>query len=262
MSASPQPQNPLFWHRSPQPGAAVQQFIQALNQVFFAGTTLEVNTMVVEAIANQRFIPWEVYQDLYQLNPQDLTQAAYPPAWQAVYLDLRHQLERQYHSLLREPASPLYDPDLLTAGPENLPPLPAPTGAKSEIQRLRYLLGDRQFLCCLRKMGELKSILDQRWRQCQRQGETAPDLAPPNLIYAKTVLQLDGTITNTYTEALMAHPHCGLILQAHQNNIQIGDQQWRGFLSFLVGLVHSSLKRPTPKRRSPKSLSAGSSPTL
>lgn len=236
MTTSPQTHNSKLPFRQPQPAESLHQFIQGLNQIFLDAATLEVNTMVVETITGQRFIPLDVYNELYQLNLDHLNQQDCPSQLGPLYLDLRHQLERQYHGLLREPSSLLYDPTVASNTPVTLPPLPNPAGDTSEIQQLQKLLGDRQFRCCLRKMGELKTALDQ---QKQRATTTA---TTPGLIYAKTVLQLDGTITNTYAEALLSHPQCGMILQAHQYNIQTSEQQWQGILNFLIGLVQGSLK--------------------
>ncbi|BAW95217.1 hypothetical protein NIES970_01190 [[Synechococcus] sp. NIES-970] len=238
--------------RQPKPAETMHQFIQSLNQIFWDATTLEVNTMVVETIDGQRFIPRMVYQELYRLNRVDLTQQHCPLELQAVYLNLRSQLERQYQALLREPSSLLYDQSLIepeTLSPE-ISPLPNPLGNAEEIEQLQKLLGDRQFLCCLRKVGELKTALDQQWRKQQQQGGTpATTTSSPELIQAKTVLQLDGTINNTYAAALLTHPHSTMILQIHQQNIQTSTQQWQGLLSFLMGLVQGSFQGRSPQRR-------------
>ncbi len=228
-----------------QPAAAMHQFIQALNQIFLDATTLEVSTMVVDVIDGQRFMPREVYQDLYHLSEDTLSQQHYSPDLQAAYGNLRSQLERQYQALLREQTHPLYHSE--SAGP--LPALPNPTGDAQDQQQIQNLLGDRQFLCCLRKLGELKIALDQRKRQHHQAKQTPPE----GIIYAKTILQLDGTIMNTYAEALMTHPHCTTILQAHQHNIQTSEQQWQGLLGFFISLIQGTFKRqPKPNRQTPK----------
>ncbi|ANV87175.1 hypothetical protein [Picosynechococcus sp. PCC 7117] len=225
--------------------AAMDPFIQALNQVFLDATTLEVSTMVVDAIDGQRFIPQEVYQDLYYLREDTLSQQHYSPDLQAAYGNLRSQLARQYHALLREPTHPLYHGE--NSGP--LPPLPNPTGDAQDQRQIQNLLGDRQFLCCLRKLGELKIALDQRKRQHQQAKQPLPE----GIIYAKTILQLDGTIANTYTEALMSHPHCTTVLQAHQHNIQTSEQQWQGLLRFFISLIQGTFKRqPKPSSQTSK----------
>lgn len=202
--------------------------------------------MVVAAISGQRFIPQEVYGELYDLDQDSLERQHCPPGLSAAYLDLRKQLTQQYHRLLQDPDSLLYDPIGAVCDSLSLPPLPRPAGDASEIQRLQHLLGDRQFLCCLRTLGEIKMSLDQQQRHTDATTESTP-------IYAKTVLQLDGTITNTYTEALLSHPHCPLILQTHQYNIQASEQQWHSILNFLISLLQGTMQRPLTSKNKPRS---------
>jgi hypothetical protein len=83
------------------------------------------------------------------------------------------------------------------------------------------LLKNRRFLAKIRKLGLIKNILDQ------------------NSVYAQTVIELDGTITNRYTERLLDHPQREQILEIHSQGVEDGGKQWGGIMGLIVKLIKS-----------------------
>ncbi len=85
---------------------------------------------------------------------------------------------------------------------------------------LRRILDNSRFLRSLRKISELKAALDNN-----------------DLIYAQTVLQLDGDVINRYRRDLFEQKHKDLIISIHHEGVSGGEKQWRGLLKFAVDLV-------------------------
>jgi hypothetical protein len=83
-------------------------------------------------------------------------------------------------------------------------------------------------------MSELKAALDG--------GQiTSVDI---DVIYAQTVMQLDGDIISRYHKKLFQLPEGDrdLILKIHNEGVVAGEKQWRGTLDFLIGIVQSIAK--------------------
>ncbi|MGB2926773.1 MAG: hypothetical protein WBB82_15850 [Limnothrix sp.] len=259
----------------------LNEFVRSLGGVLVDVTALEVNTMVVEYISGNKFIPWEVYRDTYPISRVYLEQQGYHPTLHKPYLDLRSQLELQYSLLLTDPNSEFYDASvidniretspILTDPtidsmdlPTRLPDPINPTGAE-EVARVRRLLSSSQFLCHLRKISELKAALDNRNRRLLRQavaltndvqGDGEEATIQPNvlndIIYAQTVIQLDGDIVNRYAEELFDHPYRDTILTVHRDSLITSEKQWRGLLSFIIDIIQSTIDRGvlrSPRRR-------------
>jgi hypothetical protein len=237
-------------------------------------TALEVNTMVVDKINASKFNAWEAYQAIYSIHDPDYFKAkgipeegSQPQELHKRYKSLFDQLEREYFYLLLEEDSGFYNPqdervkryrkrlenakiyqaNLVEADEENLklaqPILPAPTPVVDgqngnnqhdwietfkEIQRL---LNNDRFVRTLRKMSELKAALDSS-------DVTSNKI---DIIYAQTVMQLDGDIITRYHKDLFNLPEeaKNLIISTHNEGVISGEKQWRGVFSFLINLVQS-----------------------
>lgn len=250
----------------------LHEFVRSLGGVLADVSALEVNTMVVEQISGNKFSPWEVYRDIYPISRVYLEQQGYHPILHKAYLDLRSQLELQYALLLTDPGSNFYDPSVIENIREMSPILTDPTidsmdlptrlpdpinpTDASEVTRVRHLLNSANFLCHLRKISELKGALDNRNRRLIRQAitftnsttdpdkntlESSPILN--DVIYAQTVIQLDGDIVNRYAEELFQHPHKDNILQVHRASLETSEKQWRGLLGFIIEMIQTTIYR-------------------
>ncbi|WP_066425545.1 hypothetical protein [Anabaena sp. 4-3] len=108
---------------------------------------------------------------------------------------------------------------------------------RAEIQEM---LHNDKFVRTLRKISELKAALDG--------GDIhSTDI---DVIYAQTVMQLDGDIITRYHKDLftLSEDAKNLILKAHNEGVVAGEKQWRGTLNFLMGLVQS-IANFTPNER-------------
>jgi hypothetical protein len=140
-------------------------------------------------------------------------------------------------------------------------PDPINPANSGEFLKARQVLNNSRFLRSLRKISELKAALDNRNKALLRKrneqlGRIAPDVlqkaVTTDLIYAQTVIQLDGDIINRYSQEILDHPHREVILQIHQEGVAAGEKQWRGLLEFIIGLVQATLQRRSSKNGSPK----------
>jgi len=64
-----------------------------------------------------------------------------------------------------------------------------------------------------------------------------------DMIYAQTIIQLDGDIINRYSEEILDHPQKDLILKIHKESVEAGERQWRGLLGFVVDVVQTALEK-------------------
>ena len=244
------------------------EFVQSLGEVLIDITALEVNTMVVEQITGSKFIAWEAYRDIYVISREYLEQQGIHESLRDRYIDIRKSLELEYTLLLTDPTSDFYDPSVLASAREpdqlltdptvelhqiqtRLPDPVTPTNPE-EILKVQRLLNDSSFLRSLRKQSELKAALDNRNKALQRKQEETPEFVESDvlakavktdMIYAQTVIQLDGDVINRYSQAIFDHPHRDMILQIHREGVTSGEKQWRGLLEFVIGLVQATLQR-------------------
>lgn len=244
----------------------LNQFLQSLGEVLVDITALEVNTMVVEQITGDKFIAWEAYRDIYAISQEYLEQQEIHESLRPRYLELRKNLELEYTLLLTDPTSEFYDPRVLESARQANQILTDPTVEMHEIQtrlpdpvrptnpeeivKAQKVLNDSRFLRSLRKISELKAALDNRnkalWKkQDEQPGYVESDAlnkaVKTDMIYAQTVIQLDGDVINRYSQAIFDHPHRDLILQIHKEGVTAGEKQWRGLLEFIIGLVQTTL---------------------
>lgn len=248
------------------------EFVQSLGEVLIDITALEVNTMVVEQITGSKFIAWEAYRDIYVISREYLEQQDIHESLRDRYIDIRKSLELEYTLLLTDPTSEFYDSSVLASAREpdqiltdptvelhqiqtRLPDPVTPTNPE-EILKVQRLLNDSSFLRSLRKQSELKAALDNRNKALQKKQEETPEFVESDvlakavktdIIYAQTVIQLDGDVINRYSQAIFDHPHRDMILQIHREGVTSGEKQWRGLLEFVIGLVQATLQRASSR---------------
>nr|WP_322687421.1 hypothetical protein [Nostoc sp. EfeVER01] len=244
-------------------------------------TALEVNTMVVDQITGAKFNAWQAYEEIYSINdkdyfdskgipnPDDLPEPEKTQAQELRkrYTSLFSQLEREYFYILLEQSTETSEPDsriiqyqdrlkYQVEHKANIVPtdevyiklarpiLPAPTPFAGEEdnhkklqqrwQEIEELLNNDKFIRTLRKMSELKAALNSG-------NITSVDI---DIIYAQTVMQLDGDIISRYHKKLFQLPEGDrdLILKIHNEGVVAGEKQWRGTLDFLIGIVQNIAK--------------------
>ena len=226
----------------------LDRWLESLNILLGEIASVEVNTSFVDKITTEKFIPWQVYQDIYAISRANLQKSNIHLSLFDRYLRLRRQLELEYAFLIVDPKSELYDETLtkhvtqdliiLTKANsdwESLPSrLPNPLDGNNHLIMLAVhrLLNNYPFLRTLRKLGDVKNILDQH-NQVLLQSKST------DIIYAQTKIQLDGEISNCYDQKLLNHPHQQTILELHREGVKAGESQWRGLIEFLITLVHT-----------------------
>ena len=207
-----------------------KEFIRSLGAVMNDITALEVNTMVVAQITGNKFIAEEAYQYIYEIPASEMDDKYFverkiPAALYPRYRNLRKKLLWEYRQVLQDPIANIFDTQ------ERLPNPADP----NDQRRLQELLDNGKFLRGLRKIIELKAALDSS----DMQSETM------DIIYAQTVMQLDGDIINRYHEDLLAHDFRQTIISIHSQGVSSGEQQWRGILEFMVNIVQAIIQRGT-----------------
>lgn len=104
---------------------------------------------------------------------------------------------------------------------------------KKEDTRRTFLLKNSEFLLRLRKLNELRSLLE---------GEAASQNNIYDLIYAQTVIQIDGDVMNRFDKKLFEPKEKEIrefLLSIHQGSVISGEENWREFLHFMKDLVES-----------------------
>lgn len=260
----------------------LEKVVSSVHELVDDITALEVNTMVVDQITGAKFNAWQAYEEIYSINdkdyfdskgipnPDDLSEPEKTQAQELRkrYTSLFSQLEREYFYILLEQSNETSEPDSrIIHYQERLkyqvehkanivptdeiyiklarPILPAPTpvtdreenSIKSLQQRwkeIEELLNNDKFIRTLRKMSELKAALNSG-------NITSVDI---DIIYAQTVMQLDGDIISRYHKKLFQLPEVDrdLILKIHNEGVIAGEKQWRGTLNFLIGIVQNIAK--------------------
>jgi len=228
----------------------LQGFLDSLSDVLVDITALEVNTMVVEQITGNKFIPWQAYRDIYPISLEYLVSRGIHASLRDRYLSLRKQLEIEYCLLLidhnptaLQDCPILTNPTLSLDDIETKLPNPLDSGATAaEIKNIHDLLDNSRFLRSLRKIFELKAALDNRNRLLNDPSATLNHSAlPTDLIYAQTIIQLDGEIINRFDKQVLENEHKDLLLKIHKDGVMAGEIQWRGLLRFVVNLAQSIL---------------------
>ena len=253
-------------------GRNLDEFLQSLGEVLIDITALEVNTMVVERITGDKLVAWEAYRDIYPISEDYLERQEIHESLRDRYIDLRKTMELEYTLLLSDPKSEFYDQSILDSAKEDNQILTNPTVELHEMQtrlpdpirptspeeifKAQALLHDYRFLRSLRKLSELKAALDSRNKALLRKQDELPGNVKPDvlhkavttdMIYAQTVLQLDGEVINRYSQEIFDHPHREMLLQIHRDGVIAGQKQWRGLLEFIIDLVQATLQRGSSK---------------
>lgn len=237
-----------------------EQLLQSLSWLLGELAVVEINTAIVDEIDNEPFIPWLAYRDIYLISPAYLQKENIHPSLYQPYLYLRRQLELQYTLLLADPNSQFYDPAIeqrideeirIFSDPnenwEEMPltKLPKPIDLKDapDTLLLSQLLRSRRFLIGLRYLEAQKKDLARRDRTLEKlrsQGgqniNHKQQASLTNQVYAQTVMQLDGKVTNRYSQTLLTHPQKKLLLDLHRKSIKAGEAQWRKLIQFLLQL--------------------------
>ena len=238
-------------------------FFVSLGNVLTDITALEVNTMVCREITGHKFMPWEIYRDMYPISEEYLAQRGIHPSLRPRYLSLRKSLELEYTLMMTDTKSEFHDPNVVASMGDNVPILTDSQVELAQIEtkllnphdsnqyeKIHRLLGNSRFLSLLRKTSELKAALDNRNQTLNyldsQKGENLPAQIrekelQTDVIYAQTVIQLDGDIINRYSETIFDHPHRDLILQIHKTSVEAGHQEWRGLFGFVVNLVKNAV---------------------
>lgn len=257
--------------RQPTPGERrLSEFTRSLGEVLIDITALEVNTMVVERITGKKFLAWEVYRELFEIDESWRQSERIHPSLRDRYLTLRRDLELDYVLLICDPNSELFDPTTQGRGAaqqERLQilrdasapldiansqlPNPLQVYDTDELHRVQRLLNNASFSRALRKISELKAALDNRNRALLRVQHNHPEVSTQehanaittDIIYAQTIIQLDGDVINRYNKDLLGHPHQDLILKIHRESVTAGEQQWRGLLGFILELAQKAFSQ-------------------
>ena len=229
------------------------QWLTSINSLLEDIPALEVSTTIVEEITPEVFIPWEIYQGIYQISPAYLQSRAIDPNLCDRYLDLRRRLELQYALLLVNPDSKLYNSRLKSeiqtdlsilakSSPkwEDIPNrLPSPESAKDRDQKtLHKLLQEPQFLITLRQLGKRKDKLDSK--SLNRQKIVDDDILgykiSPNITYAQTSIRIDGKISNCYSQEILKLDlkNQQNIIEIHNQGILAGEKQWHNLIKFIL----------------------------
>lgn len=235
----------------------VDNFLKSLGEVLLDITALEVSTIVVDEITPHKFIPRQTYQELYPLCADFLKDAGIHRSLVDRYLQLHRTLLLRYIALIAEPQSPLYNPQLIDAVQESYELLSNPGSDAKEISlqlpdpsdsreadQLEILLSTASFLRCLRKLSEIKATLDQRNFHLQKNPDSKDADHLLDIIYARTVVQLDGDVMNSYNQKLFQNPQQQAILQVHQEGVTAAQHHWQGLLEFVIYLA----QRAFPKK--------------
>ena len=216
--------------------------------------TLEVSTTIVEEITPEVFIPWEVYQAIYQISPDYLQERAIESSLCDRYLDLRRRLELQYALLLIDPDSKLYNSRLKAEVQTDLPALsdsatkwddipsrlPSSESVRDRDQKaLQKLLREPQFLITLKQLGKLKALLDRKALVLTSDDSIAREI-PTDITYAQTSIKIDGKIANCYaTEILeLDSQEQKMIIDLHNKGIFAGEKQWHQFFGFILKIFN------------------------
>ncbi len=217
---------------------------------------LEVSTTIVEEITPEVFIPWEVYQDIYQISPVYLQKLAIDPSLCDRYLDLRRRLELQYALLLVNPDSKLHNSRLKPEIQDDLPilaksstnwedfptRLPSPNSLSDRDQKtLHKLLQESQFLTTLQQLGKLKDILDRKALNTQKiaSDNSISHKIPTDITYAQTSIKINGKIANRYSQEILALDlqHQQNIIKLHNKGILAGEKQWHQLFKFVLNIL-------------------------
>lgn len=209
---------------SPKSAAATQTedrfhgFLKSLGEVLEDFTALEVNTMIVSNISGNKFSAYLAYTGIYDMRRKMREDPDIPPDTKKRYRSILERLQVEYN---------------ICFGEHEAAELPNPH-SPGFYQVLEKMEQNSRFRRSLRKLNEQKAAIDS--------GDIHSETV--DLIYAQTVMQLDGDVINRYHEKLFSDPKekRDLILQIHNEGVEAGEEQWKGLLNFIVDLTQNILQ--------------------
>ena len=189
-------------------------FLNTLSETLHDFIALEVNTMVVSKITGAKFNPIDAYSLIYKIKHHPGELDKYPEELRPRYLSLWDQLVGAYRLC-----------SLDEKEQERLPnPFSSDPAEKAYLQRF---INMGNIVRTLRKLSELRAALDG--------GD--PTSEKIDIIYAQTIMQLDGDVINRYNQALFSSEQRDFIVSLHKEGVEAGERQWRGLINFMVGLL-------------------------
>ena len=223
----------------------LERWLTSVDSILDNVTTLKVDTIIVPEITEELYLPWEIYQDIYDISRANLEAAKIPPKLCDRYMNLRRQLELKYALRAINPNCDFYNPSEKNNIIKNLPILksstdrnweklpsllPSPFVSKKteENELLSKVLVDKPLLTLLRQLGKNKADLDRN--------NTTP-ITNPDITYAQTVIHLDSQIINKYAQEILHHADKEAILLLHQQGIEYAQKQWYKLLKFAINVV-------------------------
>lgn len=201
----------------------IDSFLESFHDAVEDLSALEVNTMIVSEINGLKFNPENAYRALYDLlkkvdcTPDKAYNSVKDQFAQNTLVKLKHNLMGSVQDALRGPKQ---NRDL------TLTDLPEPGSQNAQI-----LLENRHFIVTLRKLNELRSLINKS------------DFDEDNIydnIYAQTIIQIDGDVMNYFHRRLFADEHLeqrNLLLQIHGNAVESGQKNWQGILRLIVDML-------------------------
>lgn len=230
------------------PKQNLNSWLNSMSSLLGEISAIEINTMIVDEITEDIFLPYEVYQAIYAISPDYLAELGIEEKLRDRYLRLRRQLELQYALLLTDENSFFYDERLAaevrvdlpllareSLGWENFPcRLPSPISVNHTATN--GLLAEPSFKTVLRQLGNIKASLDRRNLQLSALAKNDSTVIS-DVTYAQTIIQLDGKIINRYAAEIIQHPQQREILKLHQQGIKAGEKQWHKLLRFVTDIL-------------------------
>lgn len=228
----------------------LDRWLTSVDSILDNVTTLKVDTTIVPEITEELYLPWEIYQDIYDISRTDLQKAGIASQLCDRYLNLRRQLELKYALRAINPNCAFYNSsekdNIIKKLPilkrstdrswENLSSLlPSPFTAQNteENKLLGKVLADKPLLRLLRQLGANKANLDRH---------NTTSITNQNITYAQTVIHLDSQITNSYAREILHHPDKEAILLLHQQGVEYAEKQWYKLLKFAIDIVQKQKK--------------------
>ncbi len=212
---------------NPEAGNKITQkfndFLETLGDTLMDFTALEVNTMIVSNITGAKFNAMEAYHVIYERSQQaGVISKTSTTLNEVIPENLRPRYRKLHDQLLAA-----YK---LCPGKESAQHLPNPDDPQG-FRELAKQLKEVNFVRTLRKLSELRAALD---------GESPSSASSVDLIYAQTVMQIDGDVINRYNQALFDPNNITrreIILSIHNQGVEAGERQWRGLMQFMVDLL-------------------------
>ncbi len=228
----------------------LEKWLTSVDSILDNVTTLKVDTIIVEEITEESYLPWEIYQDIYDISRTNLEEAEISGELCDHYLNLRRQLELKYALRAINPNCAFYNPSEKDSIIKNLPilksstdrnweklpsllPSPFVSEKTKEDQLLSKVLTDKPLLRLLHQLGRNKANLDRN--------NTTP-ITNRDITYAQTVIHLDSQITNSYAQEILHHPDKETILLLHQQGVEYAQKQWYKLLKFAINIVQKQQK--------------------